>query len=161
MAQEISSASPQNKGLKIIVVFLSLIIILVTGMGIGSFLFSDSFEESPLSNLLSRTDVSETNIPLDEFLVNLTSEGNRSQPVVRAELTLTSTQEDANEVIASDLAKVRDAVIHVISRETTESILADADGEFIIKDKIRNKINETLGTEFVDDVYVTNILLQR
>lgn len=160
MAQETNSSSQKNKGLKIILAMVSLIVILVTGMGIGSFLFSDSFEDSVLSGFLNKAEASEIAVPLDEFLVNLSSEPNR-QPVVRVEMTVTSTDESIKEVVTTDIAKIRDAVIHVISSETTESILAESDGEFEIKGKVRNRINHVLGKEIIEDVYVTDILLQR
>ncbi|GAA0362055.1 hypothetical protein GCM10008932_13350 [Alkalibacterium iburiense] len=160
MAQEINTTGPKNKALKIILAIVSLIVILVTGIGIGSFLFSDSFENSFFSDFMTEAEASEVSVPLDQFIVNLSTETSR-QPVVRIEMTVTSTDESIQEVISEDIAKIRDAVIHTVSRETMDTILNESDGEFEIKEKVKNRINQVLGKDMIDDVYITNILLQK
>lgn len=139
------------------------IIVLVAGMGIGITVFGSPAEESFLTRFTSNTEVeaSEVSIPLDEFIVNVYGETARSQALVRMELTLTSYDDQAKEIVDEEIAKIRDAVIHVTASLSVESILEEEEGEFVIKDMIKDRINRSLEQDLIEDVYVTNILIQR
>lgn len=97
----------------------------------------------------------EVHIPLEEFLVNI--EGNS---LVRMEMTVSSYDENAEERIGEEIAKVRDAVIHVLSNRPASDFYEEEEGEFILKHEIKDRINQSLGEEVVDDVFITNILMQ-
>ncbi|PRY77512.1 flagellar basal body-associated FliL family protein [Alkalibacterium olivapovliticus] len=152
-----------KKATKVAIAIVLAVVVLVVGMGIGITVFGSPNEESFLSRFTEKAEAeaSEISIPLEEFLVNVNGDTSRSQAIVRMQLTLTSLDEDAAELITEDIAKVRDAVIHVISSQSADSILEETDGEFSIKDKIRERINQSLSEELIEDVFVTDILIQR
>lgn len=158
-----SEQSKKKKGRNLVIGIVSGVIILVAGMGIGITVFGNSGEESLMSRFKTSNEAQATEIaiPLDEFIVNVKGETARSQSIVRMEITVTSMDDDASEIIATDIAKVRDAVIHVVSSQSVSTIMEEKDGEFIVKDQIKDRINQSLGNELIEDVYVTNILIQK
>lgn len=161
MAQKNEPEKKKKKGPKIIIIAALVVLLLFAGVGIGAFVLSDKEEGSFFSRFTSEAEASETFIPLEEFLINLKSESKNSEPVIKMELTITSMIEDAEEVITKDIAKVRDAVIHVVSNKNVESIYNEEEGHFLIKEDIKARINQELDEEIIEDVYITNILLQK
>ena len=162
MAQ--NSEIEKNKIVRNIVIgIVAAVIVLVSGMGLGVLLFGEPGDSSLLSRIIPSSEVQATEmaIPLDEFLVNVQGETARSQSIVRLEVTVTSTDNNASDRITRDMAKVRDAVIYVVSNQTTSTIMEEKDGDFLIKDQIKEHINESLETELIEDVYVTNVLIQK
>lgn len=153
----------KKKARGIVIGIVAAVIVLVVGMGIGITVFGNPGETSLLSRFrsLNEAQATEIAIPLDEFIVNVKGETARSQSIVRMEITVTSMDDDASEIIATDIAKVRDAVIHVVSSQSVSTIMEEKDGEFIVKDQIKDRINQSLGNELIEDVYVTNILIQK
>lgn len=162
MAQEIN-VTKKNKGLKIAVIVLLLLTILGTGVALGGLFFANQTEGAPsfLSRFSREEEAVEITVPLEEFLINLRGESQRGHPIIKLELSLTSLNEESAEIIGSELAKVRDAVIHVVSSQSADTILEEAEGQFVFKDEIKNRINQSLGEGFIEDVYVTNILIQK
>lgn len=138
-------------------------VLIVLGIGLGITVF-DTDSDSTIWDRFSfnaEAEAAETAIPLDEFLVNVKGDSSRGHAIVRMEITVTSFDDQAKDMIAEDIAKVRDAVIHVVSGHSTQTILEEAEGEFIIKDEIRNRINRSLEEDLIEEVFVTNILIQR
>lgn len=153
----------KKKTVRLIVIgIVAAVIVLVTGMGAGVLLFGEPSETSRLARVIASDDehATEITIPLDEFLVNVQGESARRQSIARMEITVTTLDDEAADIIASDIAKVRDAVIHVVSNQTTSTIMEENDGDFVIKDQIKDRINQSLGDELIENVYITNILIQ-
>lgn len=161
MAQNNENKKGKGKGFKLILFGGIVLVLLVLGVGIGMFLFSGAEGETVMSRFASSAEASESSIPLEEFLVNLESDMPKSQPVVQMQITVTSLHEDATEIITTDIAKVRDAVIHSVSNQSVETIYDEAEGHFIIKNEIKERINQALNEEIVEDVFITDILLQK
>ncbi|WP_423189153.1 flagellar basal body-associated FliL family protein [Alkalibacterium sp. f15] len=161
MAQKDEKKRSKIKVSKILLISGLVMTLVFAGVGIGVFFFSGPEDETFISRFTSEAEASESSIPLDEFLVNLNSESAKNQPVVRMEITVTSLNEDANEIIGTEIAKVRDAVIHTVSNQSAESMFDEAEGHFLIKNEIKAKINQALDAEIVEDVYITDILLQK
>lgn len=161
MAQKNETGETTKKGSKLLIAGGMVVLLIFAGIGIGGFMFTGQENDTFISRFTSEAEASESSIPLEEFLINLSSESPRSQPVVRMELTLTSFNEDAVDIVDSDIAKVRDAVIHVVSNKNLETIYNEEEGHFLIKDDIKNRINQALEEEIIEDVFITNILLQK
>ncbi|OJF90884.1 flagellar basal body-associated protein FliL [Alkalibacterium sp. 20] len=166
MAQKNETKGSEIKGSKtkkskLLLISVLMLILVFAGVGVGVFLFSGPEDETVISRFFSEAEASESSIPLNEFLVNLNSDSARSQSVVRMEITVTSLNEDATEIVNTDIAKVRDAVIHTVSSQSAESLYDEAEGHFLIKDEIKTKINQALEAEIVENVYITDILLQK
>ncbi|MCC5890867.1 MAG: flagellar basal body-associated FliL family protein [Alkalibacterium sp.] len=160
MAQNKEETQKRRSVAKILTVIIAATIVLVAGMGIGITVFGETGEESLLSRFTSEDTETEHAIALNEFLVNISGESTRSKAIVRMEITVTSMDDGAEEIINQEIAKVRDAVIHVVAGQTDATILEEDEGDFIIKDKIRDRINHSLNQDLIEEVYVTNILIQ-
>lgn len=160
MAQNNNGTKKRNTVTKIVTMIVVAVIVLVVGMGIGMTVFGESGDDTFMSRFTSEETETEHTVALDEFLVNISGESTRSKAIVRMELTVTSMNEEAEDIINQDIAKVRDAVIHVVAGQTDATILEEDEGEFIIKDLIRERINQSLNQDLIEDVYVTNILIQ-
>ena len=154
----VDSKKQGGKG-KIIIIILSAII-LVLGGAVGFSLITGSGNIPFISQLTKEPEPVEVQVPLEEFLINVSSESGSSNAMVKMEVTVSSFTEGAEERITADVAKVRDAIIHVVSNESTETLLERKDGSFVIKDDLKNRINESFGEELIDEVYITNILTQ-
>ena len=63
-------------------------------------------------------------------------------------------------MIGKEIAKVRDAIIHVVSNENIDTLLKREDNSFVIKNDLKNRINEAFGKDIIHEVYITNILTQ-
>lgn len=101
----------------------------------------------------------EITVPLEEFLVNMNSSSGRSN-YVRMEISLSSTEEEFETIVHTNLAKVRDAIIYDLYSRTSDSVFEEEKGMFALKNSLKNRINETLGEDLVKEVYITNIVMQ-
>ncbi|SFC40567.1 flagellar FliL protein [Alkalibacterium subtropicum] len=161
MAQKNEAEKKIKKGSKLLIVGGLVVLLLFAGIGIGGFVFASQEDESFVSRFTPEAEAVEISFPLEEFLINLSSESERNQPVVRMELTITSLNEEAEELFGKEIAKVRDAVIHVVANQSVETIYNEEEGHFLIKNDIKKRINQALEDDVVEDVFITNILLQK
>lgn len=143
-----------NKTLLLAIIVVPLLVALGVVAG-HYFTSSDQAEE----DTVFAKEEEEVTVPLEEFLVNVNSSSGRSR-YVRMEISLSSSEEDAEETINNNLAKVRDAVIYTLYSQTTESVFEEKDGSFALKQLLKERINETLGKEVIKEVYITNIVMQ-
>lgn len=97
----------------------------------------------------------EVHIPLEEFLVNI--EGGS---LVRMEMSVSSYEEGAEEQINKNIAKIRDAAIYILSNRPAADFYAEEDGEFTLKQEIKDRMNQSLDEGIIEEVYITNILMQ-
>lgn len=138
-----------------IIVLLTAILILV--LGIGFLLITDNGMPDFSAILKSN---GEYTIPLDEFVVNLKSENNNnSKRYLKISIALMYTNEDYGSDIAANMSKIRDLVISNLRDKTA--------GDFATEDKILNlkvdiieDINESMNVLAVEDVYITDIIVQ-
>lgn len=159
MEQNNQTSSRHTK--KIVMSIAIFIIILVAGMGIGMTVMGDnaSFFVSIVGD-----DETDYTLPLDEFLVNITSDTSSRPAIVRMDVAISSQHNEAPYIIETNMAKIRDAIIYVITNQTTETLLDSDDGVFILKQKMTSRINDVLDQSdqnIIDDVYITNILIQK
>ena len=61
--------------------------------------------------------------------------------------------------VESDIPKVRDAVIRILSSKSSADILT-AEGKEKLREEIKNSVNESLGAEDVTQVYFTEFIIQ-
>lgn len=104
-------------------------------------------------------DEPEAAVTLDEFRVNPRDTGARL--IVNAEVTLTVGPEGAKEEIESDLVtdRVRDAVIWELGNATAED-LRDSEGRAMVKQRIKDRINDFLYQGQVMEVWFGKLTLQ-
>lgn len=94
-------------------------------------------------------------LPLETFIVNLQVKGSFLKTTIQlefAEPTLPPTVE-------SDIPKIRDSVIRILSSKESADILSP-DGKEALRQDLRDAVNETLGAEDVTQVYFTEFIIQ-
>lgn len=154
---ENETSKPKNK-LKPILIAVVILLVLTIGtlLGIG---FSTGKIQEVTATMFDSSE--EITVPLDQFLVNLTpGESNRDQ-YLQIELSIFSAQKDAEATLTERMPQVRDAVITVLRNKTSDSLYATTeDGTLVIKNEIKEKINQEIGTSLVNDIYITNVVTQ-
>lgn len=156
-----TQTNSKNKGgkSKLIIILLVTVVLALVGV-VGFILLKDSENIPIISNLTKEPEPVEVQVPLEEFLINVGDDSGRNTAMVKLEVSVSSYADDAEVLINQDIAKVRDAVIHVVSNENIDSLLEREDESFVLKRDIKDRINQSFGSDLIDDVYITNILTQ-
>ena len=146
----------KNNKQKILMIVLVPVLI-VAGVVLGMVVSSKRSEQPLIVFAEKKADVT---IPLEEFLINLNPNESKREKSVKMSISLHSTEKKADEVIAQNIAQVRDAVVYVVHKKTEESLFEEKEEAFAMKDELMNRINESLGSSLIDEVYITDILMQ-
>lgn len=96
---------------------------------------------------------------MEEFLLNLESPKNNHN-YIRLQVSLSSRLEGGEERINENLDKIRDNLIHTVSRLTVEDVYNDELGTQRLKELLKNSLNDLFEDPVIDDVYITNIVVQ-
>lgn len=123
-----------------------------------------SFITGSTTSIVSGKEVPEITIPeetvaLDEFLLNLEPKNNK-QNYIRLELSLSSKRKDGLKTINKNLDKIRDSIIHKVSRLSVEDVYNEEVGTSRMKDLLKQTLNEMFDDTIVHEVYITNIVVQ-
>lgn len=98
-------------------------------------------------------------ISLEPFLTNV--EDRDRKGVIRLSLSLQVLGEGNNEFIQKREALVRDTILHVLSAETPSTIHAmDESGDLLVKEKIKQMLNNAFDDVVVTDVFITDLIIQ-
>lgn len=137
-----------------IIVLLTAILILV--LGIGFLLITDNGMPDFSAILKSN---GEYTIPLDEFVVNLKSENNNVRRYLKISIALMYTNEDYGTDIAANMNKIRDIVISNLRDKSADDFM---DEKIILNLKLDtiDAINESINIMAVQDLYITDIIVQ-
>lgn len=101
----------------------------------------------------------EETVALEEFLLNLEPTNNRNN-YIRLEVSLSSTQENGAEKITTNLDKIRDSIIHTVSRLTVDDVYNEEAGTTRLKDILKQSLNELFEDSTIHEVYITNVVVQ-
>lgn len=137
---------------------LAIPILVAIGVIIGSY-FTKGNTQIVSGSEAKEEVFEEVSVPLEEFVLNLEPTNNIKR-YIRLELSLSSTQKDGEETINSNLNKIRDEIIHTVSRQSVEDIFDDETGTITLKKLLKKSINESLEDEVIHEVYITNIVVQ-
>lgn len=135
----------------LIVVLLAVILFL----GIGYLLLLD--KEMPDLTTIFKSN-GEYTIPLDEFVVNLKS----NKPVnnyARLSIALMYTDESYGNELVNNMSKIRDLVITNLRNRTAEDLLNE-ESISQLKSSIKEDINKSFEESMIEDIYITNIIVQ-
>jgi flagellar FliL protein len=149
---------------KLIIIIVAVVIVLA--VGVGAFLAlsggkADEEAEDEGEELEEEGEgEGEANLPpailpLETFIVNLQVKGSFLKTTIQLEFA----EPELPPTIESDVPKVRDAVIRVLSGKTSAEILT-AEGKERLREELRDSINETLGAEDVTQVFFTEFIIQ-
>lgn len=137
---------------------LSIPILVAIGVLAGSFI-TGSNTQVVSGNEAPEVTVPEQTVALDEFLLNLEPKNNNHN-YIRLELSLSSKREDGLTTINENLDKIRDSIIHTVSRLTVDDVYNEEVGTRRLKDVLKQTLNEMFEDTIVHDVYITNIVVQ-
>ncbi len=94
-------------------------------------------------------------LPLDTFIVNLQVKGSFLKTTIQLEFN----KPELPHKVESDTAKIRDAVIRVLSTKSAQEILTP-EGKDQLREEIKISTNEALKSESVIAVYITEFIIQ-
>lgn len=137
----------------LIVVLLAVILFLL--VGIGYLLLLD--KEMPDLTTIFKSN-GEYTIPLDDFVVNLKS----NKPVnnyARLSIALMYTDESYENELVNNMSKIRDLVITNLRNRTAEDLLNE-ESISQLKSSIKEDINKSFEESMIEDIYITNIIVQ-
>lgn len=143
-----------NKNILLLVILVPLLV--VVGMFAGYYILSPGDQGDGVK--AEEELVEEAVVPFDEFLVNLNPSSNTND-YVRMTIALGTKHERGEEIIETNLEKIRDAVIYTTNRQTRDT-LYDERGRLVLKETLVEEINEVLGLEVVSNVYATEFIVQ-
>ena len=63
-------------------------------------------------------------------------------------------------MINDNLDKIRDSIIHTVSRMSIEDVYHEEAGTGKLKSKLKETLNDLFDDPIVHDVYITNIIVQ-
>lgn len=164
MAQNsMETKTSKKSSWKIILAIILVLLLLIAGVVLGRTVFSDSVEDDNSSGFFGNGESApiETQIELEQFLVNISGDSSNRNSIVRMDLTLSSLAENGEAIISENIAKIRDAVIHVVSAHSPETIFEKTDtDQFLIKEELITRINQALDEEIIEEVFITDIIMQ-
>lgn len=100
----------------------------------------------------------EYTILLDEFLLNVKSEGSM-QRYLKITVALMHRDEKQNDYIESNINKIRDVILSTLRSKTYEEMLDNSNIEDI-KNEIVKNINHNLKEDLIEEIYFTDLILQ-
>lgn len=96
-------------------------------------------------------------VEIKEFVVNII--GEEATHYVKASLTLEMDKEAAIQEVGKRMPQIRDAILLLISNKTF-SELQDSQGKNQVKAEMKTKINSFLKTGSVNNIYLTDFVVQ-
>ena len=158
----IEEGSEKKKSGKMKWIIMLLILLLLGGGGFAAYKFyfqeqMDTTTEMADAQLEEANPADTTVVTLPSFLVNL------SDPLGRRYIKLTLDVEVADQDTASVLesasAKVRDAVILLLSSKSYAD-LASLESKLLLKNELVTRLNQIIGSSKVVRVYFTELVIQ-
>ena len=137
---------------------ISIPLLVAIGVLAGGFI-TDANPQIGSGSQASAAQVTEQTVTLEEFLLNLESPKNNHN-YIRLQVTLSSRLEGGEERINENLDKIRDSLIHTVSRLTVDDVYNDEVGTQKLKEVLKKSLNDLFEDPIIDDVYITNIVVQ-
>ena len=167
--KEEGAEAPKSK--KKLVIIVAVVVLLVGG-GVGAFLAKGSGEKKEDAALEEGAEeegghgegghgeggtgpLPPAVLPLETFIVNLQVKGS----FLRTTIQLEFAEPELPHTIESDVPKIKDTIIKVLSSKSSSELLAE-EGKEKIKAEIRDGVNEVLGAEDVTNVWFTEFIIQ-
>lgn len=142
---------------KNILFIIAVPILMALGVVIGSYISGNAITEKKEPELEELKE--EETMILDEFILNLEPTNNVNR-YIKIDLALSTVRKDGLVEIEKNINNIRDVIIYQISRESVEDIFQDDNKSFALKNKLKTKINDSLGDDLIHQVYISNIVIQ-
>ena len=100
-------------------------------------------------------------VPVKKFVIYLTNEdGSDNAQYAQITLSFLVANSEQKTKVKKNVAVVRDSVINVIRQKKASDILGSSDSLAGLKSQLRDTINKAYGTKIVEDVFITNLVIQ-
>lgn len=143
---------------KMILLGLAIAILGVGGGTLGSYLTSE--EGLPFMQASEKEEIAYTKVPYSEFLINLKPMAYNDKSFLRMAFTFAVIDEENETILLEEEAKVRDTIIALLRKKTSESIFTEDDSNLAIKQEVKEQVNQLLGETIVEEVFVTDMVMQ-
>lgn len=167
--KEEGAEAPKSKKKLVIIV---AVLVLVIGGGVGAFLASgksgkteeaaseegahgESAAEGGAEGEGGPVTLPPAVLPLETFIVNLQVKGS----FLRTTIQLEFAEPELPKTIESDVPKIKDAIIRILSAKSSSELLT-TEGKEKMRSEIRDGVNEVLGSEDVTQVFFTEFIIQ-
>lgn len=141
-----------------IIIPLLLTVMVAAGIG-GAFVISQYNAKNTSPTAQSEAASKRRVIPLSRFIVNLASSGNQDQ-YIRVSMSLIVASPEEKSALNKQMPLVRDSVITVLSQKKARDILDGGHKLNALKNQIKTAINNAYGAQIVEDVYITDLVVQ-
>lgn len=157
----------EKKGKKLILWVLILLIVATSG-GVVATIVTPKILDALSSKKTtvkhhSKTIVSgkQKIVPVKKFVINLTSEdGSNSTQYAQITLSFLVANSEQKAKIKKNVAVVRDSVINVIRQKNASNILGSSDSLTGLKNQLRDTINKAYGAKIIENVFITDLVIQ-
>lgn len=103
----------------------------------------------------------EVTVPLEPFLTNLKTT-DETKYALQIEMSIGVRGEENSAVVTEKTALIRDSIIRTLTTKTAGNVMdSDENNSLLLKEEVKDTLNQTLGTDIVTGIFVTNIVQQR
>lgn len=151
----------EKTGLSIPKMIIFGLIVAILGIG-GGALGSLLTTEQALAFMKSdkEEEIEYIMVPYSEFLINLKPLAHNDKSFVRVEFTFSVVDEEKETLLLDGEAKIRDAIISLLRKKTSETVFEESNGQLLIKQEVKDHINQMLGDTVIEEVFVTDMVMQ-
>ena len=161
MAKDKENAEEGGSKKKLIMVIVA-VLVLLTGAGVGAFLFLGGEEEalSPeekQAQLEQQAKQVGPMVNIDTFIVNILDD--QQSRYLKASLTLELDSQEASLEVGERMPQIKDAILLLLSNKTY-SELSDLQGKIQLRAELLNKLNSILLKGTIKHIYFTEFVVQ-
>jgi flagellar FliL protein len=148
---------------KKIIIIVAAAVILVAG-GIGGFLFYKNKQNAKVAksstskSATTKAEVKEIYVNLDEFLVNLTTDGDQSR-FLKMSVTLQVSSEDIVKKVEAKMPLIRD-IFTTYLRELRADDLQGSAGIYRLREELQLRLNKIMYPDQISDILFREVLVQ-
>ena len=155
--KETGGRSKPNTIVLIIIVVLMLVLIGLF-LGMAYYVFGGEHAVLGAKGSQNQGTDEEYTVILDEFIINLKSEGN-TQHYLKATIALMYTDDEMLDLITANTNKLRDVIITNLRNKTAEEMLNNETSPQI-KDELVSSLNSALNEDVISGIYFTDLVVQ-
>lgn len=148
--------SKSNNGLKIVIAIL-LLLVAISIFFVGFILFKGG-DIGGVTQALQKP-AEEITMDLEEFVINLQPENGRTKTYAKIKISLMYTNSKETDYLTKNNSKMRDKITNKLRAKTATEMI-DVDNLEQLKIELKDEVNEGLGRPIIEDVYLTDIVIQ-
>ena len=148
-----------QNGSKSKIIIIALLVIIVAIVSVSAYFLITGQSAATGGEVVKKSrSQDEYTILLDEFVTNLQNEA-KTKNYLKIQVALMTTDKKSAKSIEEDTNKIRDIILNDLRGKTPEEIL-EVKKTDDLKNKILEKLNESLGDDIIEDLYFTNLVVQ-